>query len=97
MLSAVLKLVKNEGYSTHSNKNVVTPLTAMFGKFFVVPTEDKGIFSNSMCHEDLSPRRYVQCYYCHYKKLFIKQNVKGKHSFQLMEFNFKKQQYNETT
>ena len=65
----------------------------MFWKFYV----DKGIqFLNFMCHEDLSPRKSVQCYYHHCKKLFIKQNVKGKHSFQLMEFNLKKQQYNKT-
>lgn len=74
------------------------PLTGRFGKFYVVPTEDQGIqFSNFMCHEDLSPRKSVQCYYHHCKKLFIKQHVKVKHSFQLMQFNLKKQQYNKIT
>jgi len=75
-----------------------TTLTGMFGKFYVVPTEDKGIqFFNFMCHEDVSPRKSVQCYYHHCKQLVVKQNVKDKHSFQFMEFNLKKQQYNKTT
>lgn len=72
-------------------------LTGMFGKFYIVPTEDKGIqFFNFMCHKDLSPTKSVQCYYHHCKQLSVKQNVKGKHSFQLMEFNLKKQQHNKT-
>jgi hypothetical protein len=67
------------------------PLTGMFRKFYLIPTEDKGFqFSNFMCHEDLSPRKSVQCYYHHCKQLLVKENMKGKHSFQLMEFNLKK-------
>jgi hypothetical protein len=64
----------------------------MVGKFYVVPTEDKGIqFFNFMCHEDVSRRKYMQCCYHQCKQLLIKQDIKGKHSFQFMEFNLKKQ------
>lgn len=69
----------------------------MFGKFYVIPTKDKGTqFFNLLRYEDLlSLRKSVQ-FYCIAVKSLLSKNVKGKQPFQLVEFNLKKQQYNKT-